>query len=84
MPISARNYLGAPSAQVEGHFPAREAGGIPFRAGKDAFFCPELPQSTFCAGQGHFPAREEVGIPFRAGKDTFFCPELPQSTFRAG
>ena len=28
IPISARNPSGAPSAQVEGHFPAREVGGI--------------------------------------------------------
>ena len=36
-------FTGTPSAQVEGHFPAREAVGIPFRAGKDTFFCLESP-----------------------------------------
>jgi hypothetical protein len=50
MPFSAPNASGAPSAQDLGHFPARQAGGDPFRAGKDAFFCLELPLSTFCAG----------------------------------
>ena len=54
MPFSARNCYGVPSAQDLGHFPARQAGGIPFRAGKDAFFCLELPRSTFCAGFGAF------------------------------
>ena len=39
-PFSARNRLGAPSAPDWGHFPAREAGGIPFRAGNDTFFLP--------------------------------------------
>ena len=32
------------------HFLPRQAGGIPFRAGNDTFFCPELPRSTFRSG----------------------------------
>ena len=47
-------FTGAPSGQVEGHFPARRAVGIPFCAGKDTFFCPESPRSTFRAGLGVF------------------------------
>ena len=54
MPFSAWNCHGAPSAQDLGRFPARQAGGDPFRAGKDAFFCLEPPRSTFCAGFGAF------------------------------
>ena len=54
IPFSAQSCLGAPSAPDLGHFPAREAGGILFRAGKDTFFCPELPRSPFCAGFGAF------------------------------
>ena len=50
IPFSAWSRLGAPSAQDLGCFPARLAGGIPFCAGKDAFFCPEPPRSTVCAG----------------------------------
>ena len=47
-------FNGAPSGQVEGHFPARRAVGIPFCAGKDTFFCSEPPLSTFRAGLGAF------------------------------
>ena len=54
MPFSAPNASGVPSAQDLGHFPAREAGGIPFRAGKDAFFCSKCLWGTFCAGFGAF------------------------------
>ena len=54
IPFSARSRPGAPSAQDWGRFPARQAGGIPFRAGNDTFFCPELPRGTFCAGFGAF------------------------------
>ena len=53
-PFSARNSLGAPSAPDLGHFPARQAVGIPFRAGNDTFFCPEPPRSTFRVGLGAF------------------------------
>ena len=50
IPFSARSRLGAPSAPDLGHFPARQAVGIPFLAGNDTFFCPEPPRSTFRAG----------------------------------
>ena len=42
------------SAQDLPPFPARQASGIPFRAGNDTFFCPELPRSTLRAGFGAF------------------------------
>ena len=54
MPFSAWDRLGAPSAQDLGCFPAREAVGIPFCAGKDTFFCLEPPRSTFRARFGVF------------------------------
>ena len=50
IPFSAQSCLGAPFAPDLGHFPAREAVGIPFCAGKDTFFCAEPPRSTFRAG----------------------------------
>ena len=54
MPFSAWNRHGAPSAQDLGHFSAREAVGIPFRAGNDTFFCPKYLWGTFHAGIGVF------------------------------
>ena len=84
-PFSARNRLGAPSASDWGHFPAWEAGGIPFRAGKDTFFCSEPPRSPFRAGFGSFSCPGGRRYPFPCRKRyLFFCPEPPRSTFRAG
>ena len=47
-------FTSAPSAPDLGCFSAREAGGMPFCAGKDTFFCAEPPRNTFCAGFGVF------------------------------
>ena len=67
--------LGAPSEQDLGHFSAWQAVGIPFRAGKDAFFCLEPPRSTFRAGFGAIfcPAGGWYPVPRR--KRCLFLPE---------
>ena len=77
MPFSAPNASGAPSAQDLGRFSARQAGGIPFCAGKDTFFCFKYLRGTFRAGFGAFscPAdgwypilrRKNAVIVFRGG-----------------
>ena len=51
MPFSAWNASEAPSAQELVCFSAREAVGIPFRAGNDTFFCPNPLRGSFCAGR---------------------------------
>ena len=63
MPFSAPNASGAPSAPDLGHFPARKAVGIPFCAGKDAFFCSKCLWGTFRAGFGAFSCPVGVWYP---------------------
>ena len=46
IPFSARNRLGAPSVPDFGHFPARQAGGIPFCAKKNTIFVAEPRRRT--------------------------------------
>ena len=74
MPFSAWNRLGAPSAQDLGCFPARQAVGISFCAGKDTFFCPEPPRSTFCAGFGVFSCSAGGWYPIPRRKRCIFLP----------
>ena len=74
IPFSARSRPGAPSAQDLGCFPAREAVGIQFCAGKDTFFCLGPPRSTFRAGKDAFFCPESPRSTFRAGFGVFFCP----------
>ena len=74
-PFSARNRPGAPSAPDLGHFPARQAVGIPFRAGKDTYFCPEPLRSTFRAGFGAFSCPADGRYPIPRRKNTIFVAE---------
>lgn len=80
IPFSARNRLGASSAPDFGHIPARKAVGIPFRAGKDTFFCPEPLRSTFCAGFGAFSCPEGGWYPVLRQKNTIFVAEPRRRT----
>ena len=76
-PFSAWNASGVPSAQDLGHFPAREAGGIPFCAGKDAFFCLECLWGTFRAGFGAFSCPGGVWYPISRRKRCLFLLQMP-------
>ena len=66
--------LYTPSAQDWGCFSARQAVGIPFRAGNDTFFCPKCLLDAFRAGKDAFFCSESLWGTFRAGFAIFSCP----------
>ena len=67
-------FTSAPSASDFGCFLAWRADGIPFRAGKDTFFCPESPLSTFRAGFGAFSCLAGGWYPILRRKRCLFLP----------